>query len=203
MTSAERTQPQAYDTSSKTNESLSRWTGDTISLTKHIHEAIERQLDDERVKADTNAYPIITRLDGVLESQITAYEAHLKTLGGSSTSPVKETIAKVAGVAAGMIDQVRGDPVSKMLRDDYTALSLLAMAHTLLHTTGLALKHQPTADLTAATLKDITPIIVEISEKIPHVVVRELIDAGEIVDLSVADEAERNTQKAWDRKNVG
>ena len=83
------------------------------------------------------------------------------------------------------------------------ALSLLAMAHTLLHTTGLALKHQPTADLTAATLKDITPIIVEISEKIPHVVVRELIDAGEVVDLSVADEAERNTQKAWDRKNVG
>lgn len=202
MTQAERTQPQAYDKSSETNETLTQYVGDTISLTKHIHEAIERQLADERAKKDVDAYPIITRLDGVLESQISAYEAHMSSLGGDATSPVKETFSKIAGVAAGLYDKLRTDPVSKMLRDDYTALSLLAMAHTMLHTTGLALKHQPTADLAGNTLKDITPIIVEISEQIPHVVVRELIDAGETVDLSVGGEAERNTQKAWSRGNV-
>lgn len=202
MTDASRTQPQAYDKSSETNETLVQYIGDTLSLTKHIHEAVERQKKDEHAKNDSNAYPIITRLDGILESQISAYEAHLKSLGGDATSPVKEAFAAIAGVAAGLYDKVRTDPVSKMLRDDYTALSLLAMAHTMLHTTGLALKHQPTADLAANTLKDITPVIVDISENIPLVVVRELTDAGEVVDTGVGQEAVQNTQKAWSRRNV-
>ena len=46
-----------------------------------------------------------------------------------------------------------------MLRDDYTALSLAAISHTMLHTTGLALQNQPLADLAQRYLKDITPII--------------------------------------------
>ena len=203
MTETARTQPQAHDKSSETNKSLTRWTGDTLALTKHIHEAIERQKDDENAKKDHDAYPLIMRLDGILEGHISAYEAHIKTLGGSVTAPVKDAVGAIAGVAAGLLDKVRGDPVSKMLRDDYTALSLLAMAHTMLHTTGLALKHQPTADLADSTLKDITPIIVDISEKMPLVVVREIIDSGEVVDTSVGGEAVRNTQKAWNRNVTG
>ena len=203
MTQTSRTQPQAYDKSSETNETLTQYIGDTLSLTKHIHEAIERQKKDDRAKNDADAYPIIMRLDGILESQISAYEAHLKSLGGDVTSPIKEAVSMVAGVAAGLYDKLRTDPVSKMLRDDYTALSLLAIAHTMLHTTGLALKHQPTADLAGNTLADITPVIVDISEKIPLVVVREIVDGGEVVDTGVGPEAVHNTQKAWNRNVTG
>ncbi len=199
MTEMDRTTPQAYDKSSETNETLVQYIGDAISLTKHIHEAIERQMNDDRVKNDPDAYPIITRLDGVLESQISALQVHMKSLGGDASSPIKEAVSAIAGVAAGLYDKIRTDPVTKMLRDDYTALSLLSMAHTTLHTTGLALKHQPTADLAQSQLMDITPIIVDISEKIPLVTVRELVDAGETVDTSVGQEAVRNTQKAWSR----
>lgn len=197
------TQRAAHEKGSKANDALTRYVGDTIALTKHIHEAIERQLHDDRAKADTAAYPIITRLDAVLEGQISSYEAHLKHLGESATSPVKEVVSAVAGVFAGLTDKVRGDPVSKMLRDDYTALSLLAMAHTMLHTTGLALKHPSTAELAQRTLKEITPILIDISEHIPLSVVRELIDEGEQVDTGVGEQAVKNTQQAWERDVTG
>lgn len=188
---------------SENQETLTQYVGDMLSLTKHIHEAVERQKKDDRVAADPQGSTLINRLDGVLEGHITALEAHLKTLGGDATSPVKEAVSSVAGVVAGLYDKVRTDPVSKMLRDDYTALSLGAMALTMLHTTGLALKDAATADLADSQLKNVTPIIVDISEYIPLVVVRELVDAGEVVDTSVGQEAVRNTQKAWNRNVTG
>jgi hypothetical protein len=69
----------------------------------------------------------------------------------------------------------------------------------MLHTTGLALKQPETANLALSQLHDITPIIVDISEIIPLVVIRELSNDSEVIDRTVGDTAIRNTQKAWSR----
>lgn len=187
---------------SETQETLLQYVGDMLSLTNHIHEAIERQKADERVQAMPDANRLVNKIDGVLEAQILTLEAHMKTLGGDPTAPVKSAIASIAGVAAGLYDKVRTDPVSKMLRDDYTALSLASISQTMLHTTGLALKSQATATLAQQQLMELSPLVVEISEIMPRLVVPELIDAGEVVDTGVADKAIANTQKAWSRENT-
>lgn len=188
----------------ESNRSLREHVNAMLALTNHIHEAVERQKASKDVQQDPHAGPLVLRLDGILEGQIAALESHLKNLGGGGVlAAAKDALGSVLGVAAGLYDQVRSETVSRMLRDDYTALSLAAISQTLLHTTGLAQKDHTTASLADSQLKDITPIIVEISEIIPLVVARELAADGESIDPSVGQQAVRNTQKAWNRTVTG
>ena len=117
-------------------------------------------------------------------------------------TPAKEAISAALGIAAGLIDQVRTQQVSKMLRDDYTALSLAAISYHMLHTTGMALQDQATADLALRHLKDWTPIITDISHVVHGVVAQELQDDAHAVATGVAAESERITQEAWNPDHV-
>lgn len=101
-----------------------------------------------------------------------------------------------------MIENVRTDPVSKNLRDDYTALNLAAISYTMLHTTGQALMDQQTADLAAAYLMDYTPLITEINEVIPGIVVSELRDETEVLEPEAVGQALERTQQAWNHEHV-
>ncbi len=176
---------------------LQQYTSDMLSLERHIHQAIEQQLNDDNLKAQPEANQLVSELDGKMESHIGILENHLKALGGDSASPVKEAVSSALGVAAGLYDQVRGKEVSRALRDDYTALNLAAMGYQLLHTTALAFKDSTTADLALRHLNDYTPIIMRFNDVTVRVVTRELMQDHDMVDPSVADEAVRNTQQAW------
>lgn len=179
-------------------ETLQQYVSDMVALDKHILEAVERQVNDRRTRDYPDLQQLLTRIQSTLRGHLPGLEQLLSTLGGDPTSPVKKAVAAVAGVAAGTYDKIRTDTVSKMLRDTYTALSLAAISYTMLHTTGLGVKNPQAADLAVGYLKQVTPLIVEISEVIPLVVVRELEDT----DPAVGPEAVRNTQKAWYRKNM-
>jgi hypothetical protein len=181
---------------------LQQYVSDMVSLDEHIHEAIKRQIEDDRLKEFPEAAKVVNTLHNTLDQHITGLKTQLKSLGGEASGPVKEAVSAIAGVAAGLYDKVRHDPVSKMLRDDYTALSLTAISYTMLHTTGLALQNQPIADLAQRYLKDITPLIIDISQAIPGVVVKDLEDNEAQIDPTVAKEAVRKTQAAWSTANT-
>ena len=181
-------------------ETLQQYVSDMLALERHIHEAVRRQRDDEKVGQHLQAQQLISRIESTLDEHIEHLEQHLESLGGEPAAPVKNAVSAVAGMAAGLYDKVRSDPVSKMLRDDYTALSLAAISYTMLHTTGLAMTDHKTADIALEHLTHWTPLIVEISEIIPLAVVRELSDEGAMVSAQVGQEAIRNTQQAWTRE---
>ncbi len=181
---------------------LQQYVSDMVALDEHIHEAVKRQVEDDRLKQFPEASKVINTIHTTLDTHITGLKSQLKSLGGEASGPIKEAVSTIAGVAAGLYDKVRHDPVSKMLRDDYTALSLTAIAYTMLHTTGLALQNQPIADLAQRYLKDITPIIVDISQVIPGVVIKDLEDNDVLVDKAVGQEAVRKTQAAWSTQNT-
>ena len=103
---------------------LQQYVSDMIALDHHIIEAVERQLEDKRVDAYPGTRPIIMSIKTTLQTQADGLQQQLASVGGEATGPVKSAISSIAGVAAGLYDKVRHDPVSKMLRDDYTALSL-------------------------------------------------------------------------------
>jgi ferritin-like metal-binding protein YciE len=178
-------------------ETLQQYVSDMLALERHIHEAVRRQRDDSKVSPHVEAHQLISRIEAALDEHIEHLEEHLESLGGEPTSPVKDAVSAVAGVAAGVYDKMRSDPVSKMLRDDYTALSLAAISYTMLHTTGLAMTDHQTAEIALEHLGHWTPLIVEISEVVPLVVARELADEGGMVNAQVGQEAVRNTQQAW------
>lgn len=176
---------------------LQQYVSDMVSLDKHILEAVERQLEDQRLGSFPEARQVVSRIKQMLDSHLSGLKGELKSLGGEESGPVKEAVSAVAGVAAGLYDKVRHDPVSKMLRDDYTALSLAAISYTMLHTTALALKHQSIAELGLRGLRDVTPLIVDISQVIPGLVIKDLEDEQVLLDRAVGQEAVRKTQQAW------
>jgi ferritin-like metal-binding protein YciE len=187
---------------SNRNETLQQYVSDMLAVEKHIHDAVKRQRDSEKASKFPEAHSIFSRIEAQLDEHIEHLEQHLEMLGGNGASPIKEAVSAVTGAVAGVYDQVRDEKVSKMLRDDYTALSLASISYTMLHTTGLGLTDHQTADIALRHLKHWTPIVVDISEAIPLVVAQELAEDIPGVSANVGREAVENTQEAWSREAV-
>lgn len=186
-------------------DTLRQYVSDMLAVEKHLLEAVKRQVDDKRVKEHPDARELIHKIQQTSNRHVNTLERHFTAIGGEKESPVKpakEAVTAALGVAAGLVDKVRTDTVSKMLRDDYTALSLTTISYTMLHTTGLALQDTETADLALEHLKAWTPLITKINEVTPHVVAKELSNVNSSVDTTVGEEAVRNTQTAWDSEHV-
>lgn len=186
-------------------DTLRQYVSDMLSVEKHILEAVKRQVGDKRVKEHPEARELIHSIQQTTNRHVNTLDRHLTTLGGDKESPAKpakEAVTAALGVAAGLVDKVRTDKVSKMLRDDYTALNLAAISYTMLHTTGLALQDTDTAELALEHLKAWTPLITKINEVTPHVVAKELTNVSASVDMNVGQEAVRNTQTAWESEHV-
>ena len=182
-------------------ESLRKHTSDMLSVEQHILEAVQHQRDEEKVKNHVEVNKLIIKIERVLNKHVTALENLAEQYGADAQSTVKETVTKLLGVAAGLYDKVRGKhPLSRDLRDDYTALSLASMGYTTFHSYGLTVKEDRIASLASQHLKDLTPLMVEISKVLPSVVVKEVQQESDFAtDTSVADQAVKNTQEAWSK----
>lgn len=179
-------------------EEIRPYVADMAAVERHILEALERQRKDDTFKDYPNALTFIERLAGLLKAHVESWETHLDSLpGGGVAAAVKETVTGVLGGLAGVYDKVRKDKVSRALRDDYTALSLAAISLTMLHSTGLGLRQGTTAEIALRNLKELTPLIVELSQIIPAVVLKELSLEGYDVDFSLSSQAVRDTHEAW------
>lgn len=177
---------------------LQKYVSDMIAVEQHIGDAVRRQVEDKEVyQHNPAAGRIINQIDQMTKQHEQHLEQHLKTLGGDTGKGLKEVAAGALGVIAGLYDKVRNEKVSKMLRDDYTALNLAAVGYTMLHTTGLALQDQSTADLALRHLDHYSSIIMEINQIIPQVVVEDLRNDVPILNESSAQQAITNTQQAW------
>ena len=185
-------------TNPETNtQTLKTYVNDMLALQQHIHQALTHQYDDQNVKNDAQAYDLIGKLKSQLASHVADLESQVTRLGSEVMASIKQGVTHALGVAAGLYDKVRKDPVSRMLRDDYTALNMSSISYVQLHTTGLAYGDQTVADLALKHLNDLTPIIMQINQIMPNVVVKELTDEGPGIDTSVATVAITNTQAAW------
>lgn len=187
---------------SERQDTLQQYVSDMLAVERHILPAFENQSKDDRLAQYPAVQRLVNRIEATIHSHINSLEQHLKDLGGDAASPVKSAVTTALGVAASVIENIRTDPVSKNLRDDYTALNLAAISYTMLHTTGRALMDDQTADMAVAFLMDYTPLIVEINEVIPEVVVRELQDETELLDPDAVQQATHHTQQAWNGELV-
>jgi hypothetical protein len=159
----------------------------------HILPASENQSKDDRLAQNPEVQRLVHKIEATIHSHLNGLKQHLESLDGDAGSPVKSAVTAVLGLAVSVIENMRTNPVSKQLRDDYTALNLAAIAYTMLHTTGQALMDQQTADLAASFLMDYIPLITEINPVIPEIVVSELRDETETIDRRVAERAVERT----------
>jgi hypothetical protein len=177
---------------------LQKYVSDMIAVEDHIGAAVKRQTEDSDVyKHNPRAGQIINEIAQMTEQHAQHLKQHLEMLGGDPGKGLKEMATTALGAVAGMYDKIRNETVSKMLRDDYTALNLAAVSYTMLHTTGLALQDQATADLALRHLKHYASSIMEINQIIPTVVVEDLRNDVSIMNEMSAQQALENSQNAW------
>jgi len=179
----------------KNLNTVQQYVGDMIALETHIEEAIDRQLDE--VKDNPAADAAVKQFHQTAKGHRDSLKAHLKSLGGSESSPVKNAVAGLFGAAAGMIDKVRTETVSKLLRDDYTAFNHAAIGYVMLHTTAHALTQPSTADIAARHLRDYAQAVQKINQIMPGVVIWELRKDGHMVDPSAETHSVQSVNEAW------
>lgn len=186
------------------SETLQQYISDMVAVEEHIGAAVKRQLEDKELsRLNPQAGQIVQRITRHNEQHIKDLKQQLGALGGDPAKGIKEMASAALGVVAGLYDKVRSERVSKMLRDDYTALNLAIVSYSMLHTTGLAVQEHATAALALRCLKNYTSVVMELSALIPSVVVAELQENEVVIVESSVPQAVRNTQEAWQPSSTG
>ncbi len=184
-------------TSPEQTDNLRMYINDTAAMAKHIEGAFEQQRKDSDVQSHPAAHQLIERMHSILATQRVTMEKYAEEAGSGVGATLKEAVTTLTGALAGLYGKVRKHPLSRILRDNYTALSLACVAYEMLHTTALALHQKGLADTALHHLTEITPLIMSMTEIIPDVVLEELAKDDASIDLSVAKQARENTIKAW------
>jgi len=180
---------------------LHQYATDMLGVEKHFAEILDWQVSDTRLKEYSEADALVRRIRDTLRGHIDLLERYIGSLGASSsTSTLKKAITKITGMTTGFYNLMRQeDSVMRNMRDNYTALNMAAISYTMLHTTALAHHERELADIAILHLKELTPLIVEVSRIIPQLVVHELHAQEKALDTEVVYEAVSNTQQAWAR----
>lgn len=179
----------------KNLNTVQQYVGDMVALESHIEEAIDRQLDE--AKDHPKAAEAVAQFHNTVKAHRDALKAHLQSLGGSESSPIKSAVSSLFGVAAGVVDKLRTESVSKLLRDDYTAFNLAAIGYGMLHTTANALGQPSTGQLAQRHLRDYAQAVQKINQIMPDVVVWELRKDGHMVNDSAIQQAVQTINQAW------
>jgi ferritin-like metal-binding protein YciE len=184
----------ATQTQDKKQDIITKYLADMIGVEGHIYQAIDKQVKETQDEPDVN--PKLVEIRDTLEQHVNALRARLEALGGKATSPVKEAGASVLGVAAGVIDKMRAEEVSKDFRDNYTALSLSNISYVMMITTSIACNDRETAELCHTHLRDNARFVMEIGKLVPYTVVRDLSDLTDL-NPNAIQEAQQMYSDVW------
>ena len=164
----------------KHQQTMADYVGDMVALESHIEEALDRQLKE--TQDDAEAHAAVQRFHDMVKSHRDSLKSLQDEVGTTAGNPIIAAGSAVLGKAAGVIDLVRTEGISKALRDDYAAFSLAAISYSMLHTTALGLGNRRVADVAERYLTDYAGAIERINEVMPGVVARELAKDGHRTD---------------------
>lgn len=180
----------------KNQKTIADYLGDMVALESHIEEALDRQLKE--TEGDPEAATAVQGFHDMVKGQRDALKAYQEQYGSTAGNPIIKAGSAILGKAAGLIDMIRTEGVSKSLRDDYTAFNLAAIGYTMLNATSLALGDQATASIAERHLRGYAAAIQQINHIIAGVVIRELEnDDHQIANPMAASENRRIVDEAW------
>jgi ferritin-like metal-binding protein YciE len=183
-------------TKTEINHEISDWLGDIVALESHVEEAMDAQL---KLKGDLALTSTIKHFhDSVRDSKKRAVEFQA-AYGSEPGNPVIKVGTTVLGKAAGLIDKLRNDSISKAIRDDYTAYNHLAIAYTMLHTTAMAFDDHKVMQFAEQGLRTYAGLVQKINAVIPDAVMFDLQsgDHGPVLNANVADDCRATIDRIW------
>lgn len=182
----------------KHRQTIADYVGDMAALESHIEEALDRQLKE--VKDDPIALAAVQDFHDTVKKHRDTLKAMEEDTGKTIGAPIKEVGSALLGKAAGIIDLVRAEGISKSLRDDYAAFSLAAIGYSMLHTTATALGDKRVASLAERHLQDHAEAIMRINEIMPEVVIRELQKDGHEANDAAVEATRKAVSRSWETR---
>src|SRR5215207_4890918 len=183
------------DVPQKHGQTIADYVGDMVALESHIEEALDRQLTE--MHDDPEARTAVQRFHDLVKQHRDTLKALQEQVGTTAGNPIIAAGSTLLGKAAGVIDLVRTEGISKALRDDYAAFSLAAISYSMLHTTSLALGNPPVASLAERHLTNYAGAIERINELMPGVVERELAKDGHQTNPGAVAATRQVVPRAW------
>ena len=186
------------EVSEKHQKTIADYVSDMAALESHIEEALDRQLTE--VKDDPVALAAVRDFHDMVKQHRDSLKAMEEQTGKTIGTPIKEAGAALIGKAAGIIDLLRTEGISKSLRDDYAAFSLAAISYSMLHTTATALGDGRVASLAERHLREHADAIMRINEIMPEVVIRELEKDGHRADNAAVQATRQAVLRSWQHR---
>jgi ferritin-like metal-binding protein YciE len=183
-------------TTTQIHQEITDWLGDVVALESHVEEAMDAQL---KLEASPAIVAEIQRFHDTVRDSKQRAVAFQEQYGSTAGNPVVKVGSDLLGKAAGLIDKVRNDSVSKALRDDYTAYNHVAMAYTMLHTTALAFNDSAAAEFSRAGLTTYARLIQDLNHVIPQALLDELTtgEHAPVIAPGVVDQARATIYGIW------
>src|SRR5918997_6175207 len=183
------------DVQQKHEQTIADYVGDMVALESHIEEALDRQLTE--TQDDPEASAAVQHFHDLVKQHRETLKALQEQVGTTAGNPIIEAGSTLLGKAAGVIDLIRTEGISKSLRDDYTAFSLAAISYSMLYTTTMGLGNQRVASLAERHLADYAQAIERINEIMPGVVERELVKDGHQTNPGAVAATRQVVPNAW------
>lgn len=183
----------------KKDEIIIKYVSDVHALVAHGVQALQRQVEQLKNVSHQDAKTAVVGFESLLKKQASQLDERVKALGGTTAQPVKDAVAAVAGVAAGLINAVRSSETAKSIRDDHTYFNHLGIAWLMLHTTATSLGDSTTAALAERCYTDTAKAIMHIDHILPKIVVEELREDKALQPVDTHEQTTRMMKKAWDR----
>jgi ferritin-like metal-binding protein YciE len=188
----------SHEVSEKNRQTIADYVGDMAAVESHIEEALDRQLTE--VKDDPVALAAVREFHDMVKRHRDTLKAIEEETGETVGTPIKEAGAALIGKAAGIIDLLRTEGISKGLRDDYAAFSLAAISYSMLHTTATALGDSRVASLAERHLRDHADAIMRINRIMPEVVMRELEKDWYRPDAGAVEATHEAVLRSWQQR---
>jgi len=188
----------ATDIQEKHQTTIADYVGDMVALESHIEEALDRQLKE--TKDDPEALAAVKGFHDTVKAHRDGLKRLQEEVGTTAGNPIIAAGATLLGKAAGVVDLVRTEGISKSLRDDYAAFSLAAISYSMLHTTATGLGNDKVAKVAEKNLTDYAGAIERINEIMPSVVDRELRKDGHEPKAGAPAATNKAVADAWHAK---
>lgn len=183
------------EAATQNEKTIADYLGDLIAVETHIEQALDHQLN--LAKDDEAAGPLVHEFHDMVRDNLQALKRAQEEKGTTAGNPVIAAATTVLGKAAGLIDMIRTEGISKALRDDYVAFNLAAASYSMFYVTASSLGDQQLADLAEKHLRRYASAIQQINHHLPKVVLTELANDGHQVDFSVLANAREQIDSAW------
>ena len=183
-------------------KTVTKYISDLAAVLRHCDEAFERQLASDYIKDDIEAKSIVAESHRVFIMQITELEQRLADMDASGSW--KEIVTSVTGYLAGVYDKLRGETLSRAMRDNFTAMQFVFICQSMLITTAAACDDRTTAQLVTQHQQHLAPLLMRMSECIPTIVLNDLEHDNVIItDRRAPQQAVEAAKDAWRHASEG